>query len=503
MKLLELFEARKNPAQNPKQSINQLIQQELAHTTSTVAGVKNLFVSFTWLEKLGINPHNSHETPYGIYAYPAEYAIAQVGDFASMTDLPFAGNAPYANTFTATGNIVNLATMSPGAVSKLYGAIVNYWQTLSKKPQFDAETDVLKYIKKAEREALVADRSGGRLWYVVMMVSRELAAPHLGIDARVAWNKIFRAIGVDGVVDYDPSTGEGCGIVHSNEPSQAVFFSVAAIGDVKRHLNKYSPSALAANATTGDIAGRIQALLAGATTADEVLAVLERTELWGIRLVKDPTLRLETILKRHDLVRHLKNPTLPEQVALLKQDPNAAAVFIKPVSQHAILKVATEEPDIKLPFRSLFEFGSDILPELQLVIAAKSPLTFVSVVKRPTREAVALAVKAQTAEAGGERNIQAGLAHLAIKHGVPYRWIRGESYKKHLKMIADAEQELAAENAELEQISDSQDPNDVQVAEEIKAAMSKIEYRLEVYRERIKDVDYLYKNSIDGNGMAT
>lgn len=503
MKLLELFEARKNPGQNPKQSINQLIQRDLEHTTSTIAGVKNCFVSFTWVDKLGINPRNKHDTPYGIYAYPAEYAISQVGDFSSMNDLPFAGNAPYANTFSATGNIINLATMSQGDAGKLYKAIVNYWHTLSKKPQFDAETDVWKHIKNAEREALVADRPGGKLWYVVMMVSQELVAPHLGIDARVAWNKLFRAIGVDGVIDYDPGAGEGRGIVHTNEPSQAVFFSAAAISDVKRHLNKYSPSALAANASTGEIAGRIQSLLAGATTADEVLAVLERTELWGIRLVKNPTLRLETILKRHDLIRHLKNPTLAEQVALIKQDPFAAAAFIRPISQHAVLKAAAEEPELKMPFREMFKFGTEILPELQLVIAAKGPLSFVSVVKRPTREALALAVETQTAEANGKRNIQAALAHLAIKHGVPYKWIRGENYMKYLNMIANAERELAAETAKLENISDSQDPEDEHEAEAIRASIGHIEYRLKEYRDHIKEVDYIYKNSIDGKGMTS
>lgn len=503
MKLLELFEARKNPGQNPKHSINQLILQDWENTTSTIAGVKNCFVSFTWVEKLGMNPQNTHQTPYGIYAYPAEYIIEQVGDFSSMNELPFAGNAPYANTFSATGNIINLATMSQGDAGKLYKAIVNYWHTLSKKPQFDAETDVWKHIKNAERDSLVAELPGGKLWYVVMMVSQELVAPHLGIDTRVAWNKLFRVIGVDGVIDYDPSAGDGRGIVHKNEPSQAVFFSAAAISDVKRHLNKYSPSVLAANASTGDTAARIQSLLAGATTADEVLAVLERTELWGIRLVKNPTLRLETILKRYDLIRHVKNPTLAEQVALLKLDPSAAAVFIKPLSQQAVLKAITEAPDLKLPFREMFKYGIDILPELQLVIADKAPMAFIAVVKQPTREALALAVKKQTAEANGTRNIQAGLAHMAIKHGVPYKWIRGESYMQYLQMIADAERGLAAETAELENISDSQDPDDVSEADAIKSAIGQIEYRLKEYRDRIKEVDYLYKNSIDGKGMTS
>ena len=74
---------------------------------------------------------------------------------------------------------------------------------------------------------------------------------------------------------------------------------------------------------------------------------------------------------------------------------------------------------------------------------------------------------------------------------------------QYLQMIANAERELAAETAELENISDSQDPDDVSEADAIKSAIGQIEYRLKEYRDRIKEVDYLYKNSIDGKGMTS
>ena len=46
MMLIELFEARRNPEQNPKTSINDIIKRALDNTTDTIAGTKNLFVSF-------------------------------------------------------------------------------------------------------------------------------------------------------------------------------------------------------------------------------------------------------------------------------------------------------------------------------------------------------------------------------------------------------------------------------------------------------------------------
>ena len=68
MRLHELVEARKNPEANPKISINQAVAQ--------AKDQPNTFISFTEIDKLGINPKSKHETPIGIYAYPIKY-VAQ------------------------------------------------------------------------------------------------------------------------------------------------------------------------------------------------------------------------------------------------------------------------------------------------------------------------------------------------------------------------------------------------------------------------------------------
>ena len=47
---------------------------------------KNLFVSFTTVDKLGINPQSHYDTPLGIYSYPAEFIVDNIGDYTSMKD---------------------------------------------------------------------------------------------------------------------------------------------------------------------------------------------------------------------------------------------------------------------------------------------------------------------------------------------------------------------------------------------------------------------------------
>ena len=72
-----LKEARRNPELNPKTSINQEIQDYVDSSTEPA------FVSFTSLDKLGINPNSVHKTPIGIYAFPASYVLEKTKDVST------------------------------------------------------------------------------------------------------------------------------------------------------------------------------------------------------------------------------------------------------------------------------------------------------------------------------------------------------------------------------------------------------------------------------------
>ena len=107
-----ISEVRKNPKLNPKVSINQAVIDRMNATSSTVAGTLNAFVSFTQLEKLGINPQSTYDTPIGIYAYPIKYVYEQIEHHKSADELPFAGGARFANLFSVRGNIINIGALN-------------------------------------------------------------------------------------------------------------------------------------------------------------------------------------------------------------------------------------------------------------------------------------------------------------------------------------------------------------------------------------------------------
>jgi hypothetical protein len=233
-----LIEGRKNKEQNPKVSINQEIEDALEKTDKTIPGsqIKNCFVSFTEIEKLGINPKSKHETPLGIYAYPAEYVhrASSYGKKSMDNSVPFAGDSEFANIFSAKGNIVDVPAMSTTDMNEYYEKMKKYWHDIVGGSYEDASSEVGRLIDRSEYHSNHSDSAGGRFWFVTMELA-EFISDHLQQKRTVSWNKLFRAIGIDGCVD------NGAGIIHTNEPTQAVFFSKSVIQNNKRVQNKYSP----------------------------------------------------------------------------------------------------------------------------------------------------------------------------------------------------------------------------------------------------------------------
>lgn len=254
MHLIDIFEARKNPDLNPKVSVNQYIDQAMASAGKLPGSdITNLFISFTQLPKLGINPRSHYNTPLGIYSYPADYVIESTHGRYSMANLPFAGKQPYANIFQGRGNIVHLNTMSVQDESLYNNKLWAYANRLPKTdftkhyapPGKDWPDIVDNTINAAVDYARERMLPGGRLWYTTWKLSGYIET-YLKKPASLAWNELFRqALGIDGCVD----TGKG--IIHLSEPTQAVFFSLGATKLITTVQNKYSPEQMSAGEDRG------------------------------------------------------------------------------------------------------------------------------------------------------------------------------------------------------------------------------------------------------------
>ena len=356
MRYKEFTEARKNPEKNPKAFVNDEIYRELdkvIKSNDKIAGSNdNLFVSFTGVDKLGINPTSKYNTPLGIYSYPAGYVKSKVGTKNSMNHLPFAGDSPYATIFKARGNIIDLTEISDREVNDYYKKIAEYWSKVSGKNWKTSVDEVEDIINAAPNKAKISSYEGGKLWYVTMKVAGMMAEGKsfkqgIAKPDAVAWNTLFRAIGVSGCVD------NGAGIIHTSEPHQAVFFDIDAVSTIKRVYNKfnYNPLEIKHNAGMGadakDYLSNQYNRFRNMDIADQEAEALKNpSNLRFLTHVSDE-LKYKLLDKIPSNIAYIKNPTEAMKEYVIKFDPDNIQYIKKPSRELQKLAVSMNGSTIK------------------------------------------------------------------------------------------------------------------------------------------------------------
>lgn len=174
---------------------------------------ENKFISFTKLEKLGVNPVNIHSTPIGLYTYPVKYALesAKHTDFSS---LPYAGNNPY----------VHFIEISPSANVWVMSDRTNIETYCDKLIQFASDNSIDLSFKHLTPQTL---------YNCVYSVANKISSKSATTKMAIIFKNVF---GIDALYD------DGNGIIHSNEPTQMVIFNPKIIvkhkllsNDTKQH----------------------------------------------------------------------------------------------------------------------------------------------------------------------------------------------------------------------------------------------------------------------------
>lgn len=90
MRYCELFEKRRGGDRNPRQTEGDIIKVLSDYSRRN----EYYFISYTMVDKLGINPHSYYNTPIGIYCYPLTKGIIDVIS-GGLSSVPFMGKANY------------------------------------------------------------------------------------------------------------------------------------------------------------------------------------------------------------------------------------------------------------------------------------------------------------------------------------------------------------------------------------------------------------------------
>lgn len=166
-----------------------------------------VFVTFSTIPKLGINPKNDFDTPTGIYGYPL------YGGIDSGKISVFATDRPYALVFRPTNpdKILNFATYTEEDYNKDIIKLKNYFTGFPNDSIYH----------NAKSNAYQQDKPSSWIWNTLKDLSDTIKMDREHkTSSQFQWNQImYNILGYEGAYD---SAGES--IIHENEPFQAVFF---------------------------------------------------------------------------------------------------------------------------------------------------------------------------------------------------------------------------------------------------------------------------------------
>lgn len=189
----------------------------------------NLFIQYSNVNKLGINPQSEFDTPLGIYAYPA-YKFKF--DDLIRNKMPFASDRDFIIGFkikeqslydvlfiSSNGSISSKSAWSQSDIDEFYEALTEY--LLERLPNVHETLIEQRVDKFKERYAHYG--SGKAIVYTVHAICESLLQ-----NGQISkeTSKIYKALHITGIVD------EGSSSIHTNEPTQAVFFSKESIEQI-------------------------------------------------------------------------------------------------------------------------------------------------------------------------------------------------------------------------------------------------------------------------------
>jgi hypothetical protein len=176
----------------------------------------NVFVHFTNIEKLGVNPQSGYKTPSGIYAYPLDYVLS----FDRLHRLPFAWDYKNVFVFEAVVPVLDLKHYKKTNLEKDFKKLLKIYSI-----------NILSNYEDAAYSKAKSKTAAGILWYILYRLCGG------GLDDEsvnsAKWNALLRYLDYNAIVD-----GGGAGIIHQNEPTQALFTSIKSIKILEVFKNK-------------------------------------------------------------------------------------------------------------------------------------------------------------------------------------------------------------------------------------------------------------------------
>jgi hypothetical protein len=223
-----LLEARKNPEQN-------IIKPVLDQVKDIAIDHPNAFITFTRIPKFGANPSSKFNTPLGVCSYPISYVIEE------YMQVPYAASSRYIFIFEpkSSGKYWNFSTTDANTAFRSIRLATN--RVLQDQQLSTTSESSNKEIYQDMYNAIHRHISGTDNPY---RIGQKFTGPYSTLA-----RKIIMTAGYDGIID------PGAGVIHINEPTQAIFFrldQVSVLTMIRNKLVRYIDSRHHTPITSGD-----------------------------------------------------------------------------------------------------------------------------------------------------------------------------------------------------------------------------------------------------------
>lgn len=214
--LYELGEARRNPEKNPKVPAIDALKK--------YKDDPSYFITFTSIEKVGLNPKTPYSTPVGLYAYKLDDVFDDLRDKNYL----FGKDRFFVNVLKLNTNKVMDLENYDSKESDL-----NKLKSLYEKKFQSSFDDLLKDFESNLKDMLYPINTDGKYVYGLINYISNKVEGSSGPTKKsmIYFNTLLRRIGYDVLIDRT-------GTVHLLQPSQAIFLVPSSYTFIERVINK-------------------------------------------------------------------------------------------------------------------------------------------------------------------------------------------------------------------------------------------------------------------------
>jgi hypothetical protein len=145
----------------------------------------DVFITFTRILKVGINPQSEFETPFGVYSYPLKEAWKMYADNnAGLLYVPYAGTSPYVTVIKRKGKHIDDIGNSYNSndysadIKKIYKYAISKMSSVkfTSDKSIDTNRDIiiyelLKFILKDAGDNARSQTIGGQMWNITRIAA--------------------------------------------------------------------------------------------------------------------------------------------------------------------------------------------------------------------------------------------------------------------------------------------------------------------------------------------